>query len=124
MNLRIRSHALVVLLLAALAAGGFAEGARRSRYSSSSSSDDYRILIRRNMFLRDRGNMEDSDMGPGPQATPTQATVLTGIVHQDGRYIAFVEDVRTNVTTQVRAGDEALRWPGKQYHDGLHGLPT
>jgi len=102
MNLRMPPQGVTaLLLLAALAAGAFAEGAK----PSNPSWNDYRGVIRNNMFLKNRVNVASDATGGVQALTPTQGTVLTGVVHQDGQYIAFLEDIRTNAMTKAQVGD-------------------
>lgn len=72
--------------------------------------DVYRILVERNMFLRDRGHTPPSGLASSRPARddPGDADtgiVLTGVAGRSGRYVAFLEDRRTNTTLRVRVGD-------------------
>ena len=73
--------------------------------------DVYRILVERNMFLRDRGHPPPSGLASSRPARdvpadPDAGIVLTGIAGRRGKYVAFIEDRRTNTTMRVRVGDE------------------
>ena len=104
MNLRMPAQFGTALLLAAAALGATDRGKKPVR----ASWNDYTGLIRNNMFLKNRASAIISDTPPGVVAqvtTPAQSTVLIGVVRQDGEYIAFLEDFRTNTTTKARVGD-------------------
>jgi hypothetical protein len=92
--------------------------------------DDYRVLVERNIFLRDRRRWR-------PRAVPSTRPVrrssrdldddiaLTGVARRDGVFVAFFEDVRSGITFQIRAGQAvgqgkavAISLDGVQYQRG------
>ncbi len=75
--------------------------------AQGSSWDRYRVLVDRNIFLRDRA----SGRYRGPSAPTTapvrdsdRSIVLTGIGWRDGEILAFFEDTRTETTTRIAIG--------------------
>jgi len=69
--------------------------------------DRYRVLVERNIFVRDRrAPQEDRPVSPPPVITVDTDgyLVLTGVAQRD-RGIAFIEDTRTGQTARVRTGD-------------------
>ena len=72
--------------------------------------EKYQVISRNNVFLRDRHASSSSTSpatGTANQSalTPEQSVVLTGIVREDDRYVAFTEDLRTRATTKIGLGD-------------------
>lgn len=71
--------------------------------------DSYRVLVDRNMFLRDRRPPRPTRTA---RARPTMAppsdsdrnVLLTGVARRDGEFVAFFENTRTNATAKVRVG--------------------
>ena len=69
--------------------------------------EDYRAVVERNIFSRDRGRARE----PGPtvarQAPPRaeRYIVLKGVVQQGKELIAFLEDTRAATTSRARIGD-------------------
>ena len=107
MNHRIPRKNLI--LLPAVAAVLFPALSPPSGAATDDPWDAYRVLVERNIFLRDRRR------GWSPGITSTQPTtresrdsdgniVLTGTARRDGTFVAFFEDVRTNATSRVRVG--------------------
>lgn len=71
--------------------------------------DDYKVLVERNMFSRTRGvkversvrqTRKEPESAPGPE----NYIILRGIVRQDNRYQAFLEDTRTAEIVKAQAG--------------------
>jgi len=73
----------------------------------------YRVLVERNIFLKERTRVTPVResrpvMETRPSASrPERYIVLTGIVRQDGEHIAFLEDTRTRTISKVRTGSRA-----------------
>ena len=90
----------------------FAVTARGDENSKDELSwEDYRVISTRNIFSRNR--MPDvkpafSESGPIPEREIKEESylVLRGIVKKDGRFVAFVEDNRTNRVKQVLKNEE------------------
>jgi hypothetical protein len=97
---------IALLLLAghaAVAAGAAAPDARPDR-------ERYRVLWERNMFRKDRRVERPEVRRERPPAPPPErSVVLTGVVCRDGKYLAFLEDFRTNTTVTVGVGESAVR---------------
>jgi hypothetical protein len=87
----------------------------------------YAILIERNIFSRNRpqryipiGGSRDS--GEKKFAPPSEETsyVLTGVIREDGKYAAFIENSRTGATVKAKVGDAVARGKITAIHiDGL-----
>ncbi len=94
--------AIVVLMLCMCGSSGAGE-------APQSSWDRYKTIVDKNVFSRNRGPRMRREM---PVVTeeyrPERNIKLTGIVQQDGEYIAFLEDTRAQKTTRVRAGESVL----------------
>lgn len=73
----------------------------------------YELILERNMFSRQRGarTREESDEGRREVAMPNPESYfrLRGIVQEDGRFIAFVEDTRAGNVLKLRQGDSVAR---------------
>ena len=73
-------------------------------------SDRYRVLVERNIFLRDR---RPAQRGPSPRSTALvvrdsdRDVVLTGTGRRDDESVAFFENTTTGFTTRVRVGQAA-----------------
>jgi len=93
---------LVLLLIASAAPNSAAQPG-----GASALWDDYKVVVERNIFSRDRGRVREGAPTASPQAPPRpeRYIVLTGIVRQGKQLIAFLEDVRTGATTRARIGD-------------------
>jgi len=75
--------------------------------------EQYRILVQRNIFARDRGRMrhasKDSDeMGP-PAPKVDAETVLLGVLDKDGQLVAFLENTRTAAVQMLHTDDPVAR---------------
>jgi len=72
------------------------------------SLDDYRVLVQRNIFLRDRRPAR-LESAPRPVARVVRDTdsgiVLTGIGRYDGEFVAFFENVASGRTSRVGVGE-------------------
>ncbi len=83
--------------------------AQESRYTWSK----YELILERNMFSRQRGQRraERNDGPPREVVMPNPESYyrLKGIVQEDGAFIAFVQDTRTNSVLRLRAGDAVAR---------------
>ncbi len=76
--------------------------------------EDYEVLVRRNMFSRQRSPR--SVEGPvRPEVvtveapSPERYVLLRGVVRSGDEFIAFLEDMRTGEVIRARAGDEVVR---------------
>lgn len=104
---------LTAISSAALAAGAPAAPAAapvEAKTLRRESFDRYQVLLSNNIFVRDRARW--APKGPisaGPALTPEEATALRGIVRQgedeEAEYFVFLEDLRTQQTTELRVGD-------------------
>jgi hypothetical protein len=76
--------------------------------AADTSRQKYDVLVERNMFSRQRGNARRLRPGPEVVPPPERFLVLTGIVRQNGEYLAFIEDTKKGTVTRARAGDAVL----------------
>ena len=73
----------------------------------------YKVIVERNIFLKDRSATAErvptqaSNLPPWPPLIfrPESNLVLTGIVCQSGKHIAFLENTRTGITSRLALGD-------------------
>jgi hypothetical protein len=109
---RKRMLGAAALWLAAISSAGLAAGAAPAEVKAprQESFDRYQVLLSNNIFVRDRARW--APKGPvsaGPALTPEEATALRGIVRQgedeEAEYFVFLEDLRTQQTTEMRVGD-------------------
>ncbi len=63
----------------------------------------YDVLVERNMFTGPQRAKQQEEAPP-----PERFVVLTGIVRQDGEYIAFFEDRARKTVSRARLGDTVL----------------
>jgi len=69
----------------------------------------YRVLVKRNIFLRDRARAASSRPAStrpvkGDMQDGERNVVLTGVARRDGEFVAFFEDIRTRTTSKVGVG--------------------
>jgi len=73
----------------------------------------YQIILQRNIFSRQRGPIRQAQFGERPTAivtaNPESYFLLKGIVQEGGKFIAFLEDNRSNTVLRLREGDSAAR---------------
>jgi len=72
----------------------------------------YEVILNRNMFSRQRGSRRRRDEGPEREVVmpnPESYFRLKGVVQEDGTFIAFLEDTRSNSILKLRAGDSVAR---------------
>jgi hypothetical protein len=109
---RKRMLGAAALWLAAISSAGLAAGAAPAEVKAprQESFDRYQVLLSNNIFVRDHARW--APKGPvsaGPALTPEEATALRGIVRQgedeEAEYFVFLEDLRTQQTTEMRVGD-------------------
>lgn len=91
--------------------------------------DQYRLLVQRNIFRRDRRRPLPRGPSPGPTMRAVRDSdrdiVLTGVGRRDGVFVAFLENTATGVTTRVPAGQavgkgkiQAITLDGVDYERG------
>jgi len=88
----------------------------QSRNQEPNQPDDpwtkYELILERNMFSRQRGPRRRENREERREvAMPNLESYfrLRGIVQEDGRFIAFVEDTRSNSVLKLREGDSVAR---------------
>jgi len=73
----------------------------------------YELILERNMFSRQRGprvrEERNEERREVAMPNPESYFRLRGIVQEDGRFIAFVEDTRSNSVLKLRQGDSVAR---------------
>ena len=73
----------------------------------------YQIIFQRNIFSRQRGpiRQREVDDRPGRVITPSLESyfLLKGIVQEDGKFIAFIEDNRAGGILRLHEGDSVAR---------------
>ncbi len=97
------------MLLAALATGATTTSAPSA--SRGGSWEDYRAILERNIFARDRTapSREPGDLNRPSAAGVEQSLVLTGVAVRGGVPLAFFEDGRTGETAKVALGQDLHR---------------
>ncbi len=73
---------------------------------------DYKILVDRNIFSRNRGRSFERESREAKEQVvpaPESYLVLKGIIQQGSKRIAFFEDSRTGETMRARIGDAVAR---------------
>jgi len=74
---------------------------------------DYEVILNRNMFSRQRGARQrerrDEERREVVMPNPESYFKLKGIVQEDGQFIAFLEDTRSNSVLKLRQGDAVAR---------------
>lgn len=116
---RVLAPAVAVLAGLCLAAGVWAQSAARDRGPANqdesprpqkrqSFREQYGVLVERNIFVRDRARIRPRTSGgssaPSGPRRPEQSFVLTGITMQEGRHVAFIENMGTGTTERVSPG--------------------
>ena len=73
--------------------------------------DRYGVLVEKNIFLRNRSRppVRSSTTNPStsssrPERRPEQLYTLTGIILEEGRQVAFIENMSTGVTQRLVVG--------------------
>ena len=72
----------------------------------------YEVILERNMFSRQRGFLrrrEDEPRRGVVVPNPESYFRFNGVVQEDGTFIAFVEDTRSNSVLRLRAGNQVAR---------------
>ena len=73
----------------------------------------YQVILQRNMFSRQRGALRerrgDAERREVAVPNPESYFRLKGIVQEDGTFIAFLEDMRSNSVLKLRQGDSVAR---------------
>ncbi len=106
------------LLVAAIAVSTMAADPPQPTGAAASRSwDDYRILLDRNIFRRDRRAIRRASTRPRESYTydSDSTVVLRGIATRDGQFLAFFEDTRAKTVIRARVGDAV----GKGTVDGI-----
>jgi hypothetical protein len=84
-----------------------------STVSKKDSWENYRIILERNIFSRQRGPRIDLSRGrqveAPPPPNPESYHILKGIVQQNGVFIAFIENTQLGQILKVREGDSVAR---------------
>ena len=79
----------------------------------------YQIILQRNMFSRQRGPIRQTQPGERPSAVvtpnPESYFLLKGIVQEGDKFIAFLEDNRSNGVLRLREGDSVARGVVKNF---------
>jgi hypothetical protein len=109
----LRLVGLLFLLGAIASASGNPSGTLAAKW------DDYRIIVDRNIFLKNR-TMAASAKSPAKRSTaklpnwpivmmpvyrPEHDIVFVGAIQRHGEYIAFMENTRTGITFRALVGD-------------------
>ena len=101
-DLRVTFAGLLLLCLGCASAFG------ETQQSTPPSWEKYKVIVERNIFLRQRSNYshrpEFTHTTEMPMARPRSPIVLTGIIRQGSEHIAFLENTSTGVTLRVAAG--------------------
>jgi hypothetical protein len=121
---RCSSFRPAALLIAAVI--GLASAASAAT-DKADSWDTFRVLVERNMFLRDRRLPRPPRSGgaPPPADSPDRRLVLTGTALCGSEFVAFFEDIRTGKTLRARVGGavgtgklKAVALNGVEYETG------
>ena len=103
-DLRVTFAGLLLLCLGCASAFG------ETQQSTAPSWEKYKVIVERNIFLRQRSNYsrrpEFTHTTEMPMERPRSPVVLTGIIRQGNEHIAFLENTSTGVTLRVAAGSE------------------
>ena len=89
-----------------VASSAYASGTEPAQRPAS--QDDYKLVVTRNIFVRERGSRRADDASqrtPAPASRPERYIALRGIVSEGAEFVAFLEDVRTGATSVLRTGD-------------------
>jgi hypothetical protein len=103
------ARTLTVGLLISLLAAALGAAPAQAATGTQQDWNEYRLLVERNVFRRDRGPRQEPRRGPRTVPAPPRperSIVLTGIAVQGDQRIAFLEDRRSGVTTRVEAGQK------------------
>jgi len=101
---------LMVVMIATVAAASLAQEPKREAQGESKPEwDNFRVLVERNIFLRDRAIARPRSSSREPQQAivrdPDEDLVLTGTVRQGQLAVAFVENTRSGRVQRAWAGD-------------------
>ncbi len=82
--------------------------------------EEYRVLIERNMFSRDRGTADTRPERTVVRAEPApeRYVLLRGVVQRGGEFVAVLEDMRSGELIRARAGDQIVRGRVSEVHLG------
>lgn len=110
----VRTWPLIVLgLIVALGPAVALSQEARDSQPSQGPWAAYEVILNRNMFSRQRGD-RPAQRADGPRRevvmpNPESYFRLKGLVQEDGTFIAFLEDTRSNSVLKFRQGDAVAR---------------
>lgn len=81
---------------------------------------EYHVLLKRNLFFSGSKQSQTAGRQQRGAATPEDAFVLRGIMHQSGQYTALIEDLATREIRSLVIGDSVAR--GTLRHVSFNGL--
>jgi len=104
---------LSVVVLGGVAALAPAVGLAQETQKPEDPWNKYEMILERNMFSRQRGprvrEQRNDERREVAMPNPESYFRLRGIVQEDGRFIAFVEDTRSNSVLKLHQGDNVAR---------------
>ena len=89
-----------------------APGSSQEQVEEENAWANYEIILKRNIFSRQRGpERVRTQRDDRPRAVPNPESYyrLKGVVQEDGVFIAFVEDTRSNRVLRLHQGDSVAR---------------
>ncbi len=99
------------ILLIALSLPGFAQNT--TPVEPQDAWAKYQVILQRNIFSRQRGPVRQTQLGERPSTVvtpnPESYFLLKGIVQEGDKFIAFLEDNRSNGVLRLREGDSVAR---------------
>jgi hypothetical protein len=100
---------IVLVLIVTLPA---ASGQDRDEAPKQDPWAEYEVILERNMFSRQRGprrQRQREERREVVMPNPESYFKFNGVVQEDGMFIAFLEDTRSNSVLRLRAGDQVAR---------------
>lgn len=101
---------VLIFTITILPQSGFGEGAEVRKKDSW---EDYKIILQRNIFSRQRGPRIDlsqrQQVDAPPPPSPESYHILKGIVQENGVFIAFIENTQRGQIFKVKEGDTVAR---------------
>ena len=107
--------AIVILMTAVLGAAltlSPTAGLGQTTVEQQSPWTRYEVILERNMFSRQRGFARQRRDEPGQVAAvpnPESYLLLKGVVQENGQFIAFLEDTRSNSVLRLQTGAQVAR---------------